>query len=227
MKRWLILLSTKAIPQHRQAYIAISAKTWATVFGPPSVLQGIISTSTALKQSDVTILPAFGAVHAGHLVAPDLDQIIGDSPFMKRLMKPNFKVISGSKYRPIDAFDLREFLQETLLDIFQNSTNPDRMFEVGTSFLDKDKEISLFMLGSTSYLVLLRRILHSQGCLKVSLRTNPPILQRSETRGGSGSVAIIGMSGRFPGSDSVEELWESIMRRDELHRKASTRSLRD
>ena len=145
---------------------------------------------------------------------------MGNSPLLKKLIKPNFKVISGSKYRPIAAFDLREFLEENILDIFQNSTNPDRMFEVGASFLDKSKEISLFMLGSTTYLILLRRMLHSQ-CFKVTLKTNPPTLQNSEIRGGSGSVAIVGMSGRFPGSDSVEELWESIMRRDELHRKAS------
>ena len=140
-------------------------------------------------------------------------------------MKPNFKVISGSKYRPIVASNLREFLQEILQDIFQNRTNPDRLFEDGASFLEKGKEISLIMLGSTSYLVLLRRTLHARG-FKVALKTNPPTLQNSEIRGGSGSVAIIGMSGRFPGSDSVQELWESIMRRDELHRKASADNLK-
>jgi hypothetical protein len=30
------------------------------------------------------------------------------------------------------------------------------------------------------------------------------------------------MSGRFPGSDSIEELWTSIMERKEFHKKVKT-----
>lgn len=105
-----------------------------------------------------------------------------------------------------------------MLDIFQNSTNPSRLFEVGGSYLQKGKELSLYMLGATSYLVLLRRSLHAQG-FEVALKTNAPILQASELRGGSGSVAIIGMSGQFPGASSVDEMWELLMQREELHKK--------
>lgn len=164
-------------------------------------------------------------MHASHLVPPDLDKILGDRPLLKKMIKPNFKVISGSKYRPIAAIDLRELLQEAILDIFQNSTDPDRLFEAGASLLNKGQEITLFMLGNTNYLVGLKRTLNARG-FKVALKTNPPALQSSEMRSSSSSIAIIGMSGQFPGSDSPEVLWESIMRRDELHKKASTDALK-
>jgi len=105
-----------------------------------------------------------------------------------------------------------------MLEIFQKSANPARLFEVAGSFLQKSKEISLFMLGNTSYLLLLRRSLSAQN-FKVTLLTNAPSLPTSEVRGGSGSVAIVGLSGQFPGSESVDELWESIIRRVEFHQK--------
>ncbi|KAI9037691.1 uncharacterized protein KD926_000107 [Aspergillus affinis] len=208
----------ESIPRHRQAYIAISTPTWATVFGPPSVLRRLLETSTTLKRSEISILPAFGAVHAGHLAAPDFDEIVAESPLLDRVIKPNFKLISGSKYEPFTSSTLRKLMPEILMDIFQNSTNPARLFEVGGSYLEKSKGVSLYMLGATSYLVLLRRSLHLQG-LKVTLYTGAPSIPTSEIRGGSGAVAIIGMSGQFPGADSIDELWESLMRRDELHRK--------
>jgi hypothetical protein len=105
-----------------------------------------------------------------------------------------------------------------MLDIFQNETNPARVFEVAGSYLRKGGSPSLYMLGATSYLVLLRRSLHAQG-FEVNLKTNPPSLQTAELRGGSGSVAVVGMSGQFPGASSVDEMWDVLMRREELHQK--------
>ncbi|RYP11137.1 hypothetical protein DL765_007886 [Monosporascus sp. GIB2] len=208
----------QSIPRHRRAYIAISTPTWATVFGPPSVLKKLLETSATLSKSDITILPAFGAVHAGHLAAPEFDELVTGSPLLNKSIKPSYKLISGSKYAPFASSTLKDLLSQIMLDIFQNSTNPARVFEVGGSYLQKGKEISLYMLGATSYLVSLRRSLHVQG-FEVALKTNAPSLQPSELRGGSGSVAIIGMSGQFPGAASVDEMWEILMRREELHRK--------
>jgi hypothetical protein len=33
----------------------------------------------------------------------------------------------------------------------------------------------------------------------------------ASSRGGSGLVAIVGMAGRFPGSDTIEGFWESLL----------------
>lgn len=198
--------------------MAISTPTWATVFGPPSVLKKLLETSATLSKSDITILPAFGAVHAGHLAAPEFDELVTASPLLNKSIKPSYKLLSGSKYVPFTGSTLKDLLPQIMLDIFQNSTNPARLFEVGGSYLHKGKDISLYMLGATSYLVLLRRSLHAKG-FEVALKTNAPSLQTSELRGGSRSVAIIGMSGQFPGAASVDEMWEILMRREELHRK--------
>lgn len=168
------------------------------------------------------MLPAFGAVHAAHLAIPDLVEVIGESPLLQRSMKHNCRLISGSKYAPFVCSNLRDLLEEIILDIFQRSTNPARLFEVTGSFLNRTKEVSLFVLGSTAYLLPLRRSLDVQG-IKVAVLTTAPSLQTPELRGGSGLVAIVGMSGQFPGSKSVDELWDSIMRQEEFHKKVLIR----
>jgi hypothetical protein len=209
----------QAIPQHRQAYIAIQATSWATVFGPPSVLKQLVDSSRALKKSEVMMQPAaFGAIHAPHLTLPNLEYMIGESRILEKKIKTNYRLMSGSKYRPMLCSNLRNLLHEALEEIFQHGTNPERFFEAGISLLDRDQEISLFALGYTSYLVNLKRTLQRKR-FKVAVRSNSSTQENVNSHDGSESVAIIGMSGRFPGSDSVEELWTSIMERREFHKK--------
>jgi hypothetical protein len=206
------------IPQHRRAYIALQAASWATVFGPPVVLNKLIDTSSALRQTEVMMLPAaFGAVHAPHLTLPNLEYLIGENPILERRMKANYKLMSGSTYRPMQYSNLRNLLAEALEEIFQRGTNPERLFEAGTSLLDKDQETALFVLGNTSYLTHLRRTL-SRRRYKVAMRSNSATQDNINGHDGYESIAIVGMSGRFPGSDSIEELWTSIMDKKEFHK---------
>jgi hypothetical protein len=55
--------------------------------------------------------------------------------------------------------------------------------------------------------------------LKVGLESNIPTQESSESYVGHESIAIVGISGRFPGSDTVEGLWRSIMEQKEFHKK--------
>lgn len=184
------------------------------------MLRKLLETDATLSKSEVSILPAFGAVHAGHLPAPEFSELVPESPLLNRPIKPGYKLISGSKYAPFAANTLGDLLRQIMLDIFQNGTDPARVFDLSKTFVQKGKEISLYMLGSTSYLVLLRRSLHAQG-LQVALKTTAPSVPNTQLRGGSGSVAIIGMSGQFPGAASVDEMWEVLMRQEELHTKVN------
>jgi hypothetical protein len=184
-------------------------------------LKKLIDSSVALKNSQVVMIPAFGPVHAPHLKVPDLQYIMGESPLLDKMIKANYKVISGSKNRPMTCPNLRRLVQQSLEDIFQYRTNPERVFKAGLSLLHRDQEIHLFVLGNTSYLPSFKHMLQKER-LRVISESNDPSEENIEGHIMSQSIAIVGMSGRFPGSDTVEELWTSIMEQNEYHKKASS-----
>lgn len=166
------------------------------------------------------MLPAaFGAVHAPHLTLPNLEEIIGESPILQKMMKTNYKLMSGSKYRPMQCSNLRILLEEVLEEILQHGTDPDRLFEAGTSFMNKSQESPLFVLGNTTYLTHLKRTVVARKRFKLAVKFSSATQENLDFYDESKVVAIIGMSGRFPGSDSTEELWTNMMERKEFHKR--------
>jgi hypothetical protein len=184
-------------------------------------LEKLIASSTALKNSHTVKLPAFGPVHAAHLGSPDFKYMIGETYLLEKRVKPNYQLISGSTNRPLVGPILRNLLQHCLEDIFQHCTNPELVFQAGISLLKREQETSLFTLGTTSYLPSFKRMLQRKR-LKVAIKPQ----ETFQSHVGSDSIAIVGMSGRFPGSDTVEELWASIMERKEFHKKVRSTELR-
>jgi hypothetical protein len=188
-------------------------------------LQKLIDSSSALKQSGIMTIPgAFGAIHAPHLTLPNLEYMVGESPLLDKSIKPNYKLISVSYYRPMSCSNFRGLLKEALVDIFQHTSNPERLFEAGISFLDRNQQTSLFVLGYTTYLLNLKRMLQKKR-VKVALKSNSPTHEDFGTYDESESVAIIGMSGRFPGAETTEELWTNVMERKEFHKKVMIHEL--
>jgi Beta-ketoacyl synthase, N-terminal domain len=170
------------------------------------------------------MLPALGPAHAPHLRSPDLEYMIGNSRILEKTVKRNYQLISGSTNRSMVGPNLKNLLKNILEDIFQHTAKPERVFEAGISLLNKEHETSLFVLGNTSYLPSFKRTLQKKR-VKVVIKSNSSTQESLESHVQSESVAIVGMSGRFPGSDSVEELWASIMERKEFHKKVMFRSI--
>lgn len=164
------------------------------------------------------MVPTIGPVHAAHLAGPNLEYMIGETHLLSKTTKSNYHLISGSTNRPIIVPNLRNLLQHILEDIFQHSTNPDRVFEAGIALLDRHQKTSLYVLGNTSYLPSFKRMLQKER-LKVRLESNIPSQDSSESYLENESIAIVGMSGRFPGSDTVEGLWRNLVEEKEFHKK--------
>jgi hypothetical protein len=88
-----------------------------------------------------------------------------------------------------------------------------------TSLVDTPK-VDMIMVGSTIRTKEVRRALKDNGILTELIETpNVPPLPGMELRAGSGAVAIVGMSGRFPGSDDVTQFWESLLAGKDFHKK--------
>lgn len=81
----------------------------------------------------------------------------------------------------------------------------------------KEQQVDLFVVGPTSQTGLVENALQNAQCsVNVVRSADAPSLVRSK-REGSGHVAIVGMSGRFPGSENLRDFWDVLARGQDLH----------
>ena len=81
--------------------------------------------------------------------------------------------------------------------------------------------MDLIVIGPTAHSKPLQTVLEeNRSSVKVIVGAGN-LVSHVPTRNGSGHVAVVGMSGRFPGSDSLEAFWESLLIGQDFHREVS------
>ena len=192
------------------------------MFGPPSVLTELWAYSPELGLAPKLKLAAEGAVHASHLPELDVDSIIGDSVILEIPYPPDARIISSSTCLPYVANDVRALLHQMIADIGQNTLRlTETVGSLVNNILHTGSEVDLIVVGPTAHTRMLQGALQDSS-VRVELITEPRIAPSVEVlRGGSGKVAIVGMSGRFPGSESIYEFWENLQKGKDFHQKAS------
>ena len=135
---------------------------------------------------------------------------------------PNAQIISSSTCLPYVANDVRALLHQMMLDIGQNTLRlTETIGALVNNILRAGKEVDLIVVGPTAHTRMLKGALQ-ESSIRVNLITEPRIVPPAEVlRGGSEKVAIVGMSGRFPGSESIYEYWENLQRGTDFHQKVS------
>lgn len=201
----------QGIPIHRQAFLAVTSRTWTTVFGPPSTLSELWAFSPELGLAPKLELVAEGAVHAPHLPLLNADAIIGDSPIFLTPYPSKAKIVSTSSCLPYTANDMRSLLSQMIADIGRNTLRLTESVDFLLSNVSKEtKEVDLIVVGPTAHTRVLQVALQDAS-FRVNTISEPSIPSpATDLRGGSGKVAIVGMSGRFPGSESIQEFWANL-----------------
>ncbi|TGO70875.1 hypothetical protein BELL_0652g00030 [Botrytis elliptica] len=207
----------KNFPKPRWAYAGVSTKSWTTVFGPPSTLQYLC------PEIDVPhkLLTSANAVHAPHLVQLDISFILGDSPVLGYAIPHTSLLVSVSTGLPYPAVSLRELLHAIVDDIAHKPMCIDKTVEGLASIVspDRDSEITLTTLGPCSHTGMVQKIL-SSFFSTVHISVHIGSHEGSDTtnsRGRSSDIAVIGMSGRFPLAEDVEEFWKVLQAGHALH----------
>ncbi|KAF7893676.1 uncharacterized protein EAF02_001214 [Botrytis sinoallii] len=207
----------KNFPKPRWAYAGVSTKSWTTVFGPPSTLQNLCPAIDVPHK----LLTSANAVHAPHLVQLDISFILGDSPVLSYAIPHTSLLVSISTGLPYPAASLRELLHAIVDDIAHKPMCIDKTVEGLASIvsLDRDSEITLTTLGPCSHTGMVQKILASFFfAIHISAHTGSH--EGSDTtnsRGRSSDIAVIGMSGRFPLAEDVEEFWKVLQAGHALH----------
>lgn len=204
-----------AFPMPRWAYVGVGARQWMTVFAPPSTLRQLrLSIDVPQK-----VLTAAAAVHAPHLPPLDINAIVGDSPILNAVLPTTSYLISTSSSSQYKAHTLRDLLQSIVEDVAHKPLWMDNTAQSLATAINSSSEIKLTTLGPCRHTLTVQKILMLRASA-VQLSNYEKALPVPENlRGGSGDIAIIGMSGRFPESEDVNEFWETLQSGNALHQK--------
>lgn len=201
--------------------MGVVSRTWTTIFGPPSVLAKLWLYSPELGLAPKLRLVIGAAVHAAHLPLLDIKRIIGSSALLDAPVTSKAQIISSSTGMPFVAPDLRTLLCKMIMDVTQNTLHLTNTVQAVVSDFEGKGDVELIAVGPTAHTSLVQSALQDADIKVVLTRhaeTSPPVCS---LRGGSDQVAIVGMSGRFPGSDNIQEFWEALQKGQDLHKEVS------
>ncbi len=207
----------KVLPPPRHAYVGVITRAWATVFAPPSTLD-LLHVSEDLHDIPKLPLTAAIAVHAPHLYPVDNHSIVGDSPILD-IALPSKTAISSSTCAPFDASTLRELLHLAIMDVVGNPLWLESSVKTLGLTFKETSEMTLTTLGPTPHTPMVKQMLE-QSVEKVHLGEGAKARSAySNARGGSDLIAVVGMSGRFPQSDSLDEFWDILEAGTAMHQE--------
>lgn len=212
------------VPQHHHAYVAVAAETWSAVFGPPSTMQKLIRKDSimAARASITELYRANGSVHAPHLPGADMEAIMGEFgsnlTLASRPLSPSVHITSTSSCQTFSEANLADLLHRTLHDILTLRLDHDGTILAVASRVPANARARLLVIGGASSLSTVQKALLAR---KVDVTTVEGFANWTSLptkRSGSGKVAIVGVAGRFPGSENVDEFWTSLLEGKEQHR---------
>jgi iron transport multicopper oxidase len=201
-----------------------------SISGPPPALrvfQGYLAREqTKLKHR---CLPIYAAYHAPHIHHPvDLSSFLQrcniDAGYLTGFLQCRM-VISPSTGELLGSLNALELFRIAINDTLCAPLRLDRVITQFVSTVEKMDiaNIQVTLLPPSAAYDRTVSMLETMTHVKTAIRNLPPPLERSripEKHAASSSVplAIVGMSGRFPGAESVEELWRVLEAGLDMHK---------
>ncbi|PLB48723.1 putative polyketide synthase [Aspergillus steynii IBT 23096] len=226
IEKQLLDLSPEAlgIPHRKQAYVSASFENTTTIQGPPTTLARLKQALINLKEvsSNLSGRPVaiYAPYHASHLYTEkDVLELMDSSCSIKYAYstetwhKEQPEMLSTSSGSSIPVTSRRGLLNAVLEDILIKPIEWSNIIEGAIS--------SVHSIGHTKWNTQCFGPLHSQKSLVAAISAGADVeilladMSTHSTTSHSGEplntpIAIVGMAGRFPDADSVEELWRLL-----------------
>jgi iterative type I PKS product template protein len=202
------------IPTLHKVAIAVVSRSWLTLVGPSSSLRRLAEFSHEIRQAPQVPADAGVPAHAPFMAGVDAEDVLGHSPLLDRPLdwEKVVMVTPSGDCQPRRFGTLRELLCDIFEDILLRILLVDKTIESCVQRLDRSARVSVHEIGNTSHMPRVLETLAAVGLpYDVVPAYQPPPPGSTLTRGTSDLVAIVGMSGRFPGSDNVDEFWHELM----------------
>lgn len=168
-------------------------------------------------------LPIYGLLHASHLLLPEVHAIIGHSELLDRPVRNHKSLLLPETQSDVDEPSLRQLLVRAVSDIFQAPLNlDDNIKQILRQTQGRDVQLTSIGPARMSHLerALKPAVVHRLGSRTLQSR------ERSIYAPDYGdSIAVVGMAGRFPDAQNVDELWKVLIENRDLHRIVGARTL--
>ncbi|GIC88991.1 type I polyketide synthase [Aspergillus udagawae] len=202
--------ATKSLPRMSQPYFSAYASNGLTVSGPPSTLDELRQ-SSAFARVACKSIPIHAPYHAPFLFTKDdIDEIV-DPTITDNLASyiAQLPVISSATGRLIWAGNFRALLQSAIEDVLLRPIHWRKVEDGIKTILPSASMVNYEVIPiATQADPLLSRAL--QQPVMNPIPTLSEKQQDPPTPNNSAKIAIVGMSGRFPGADNTEALWELL-----------------
>ncbi|GME35517.1 Polyketide synthase [Neofusicoccum parvum] len=219
---------------HQEKGIALSNQAWVsavsvmaiTISGPPATTSRFFAESEAVKNNTRVPIPVYAPYHAAHLHSQaDIDSIL-DTEACEMLSKyrPGCLVHSSVTGQCHNATNTLELFQLALSEILQEPVRWDRLLEEVVSQVTafSKSECSVTAVGATNVANSLVSALRAGGQTALTGRDHSSWAAPAPSGTGrtqNDKIAIVGMSGRFPGAATAEKLWELLEAGLDVHRE--------
>ncbi|KAH8706037.1 non-reducing polyketide synthase [Talaromyces proteolyticus] len=207
------------IPTVKQARVGVTGAGWSTVIGPPSVLELCIKQCPTLKNATKNPLNIHALQHTLTITRADLDYIIGgNSRLTERTLCQSGPHIWGMDDPGAEYQNWGEMLRAVCLQVLSLPLDiPEAVAKLNATLKGYDS-VRVVQMDNTSHGPFMANALKASGC-KVTITEAHAYLQEkiqdSPQPQLSGRIAIVGMSGRGPRSDNIDEFWDVIMNKQD------------
>ncbi|KAF7180566.1 hypothetical protein CNMCM7691_009857 [Aspergillus felis] len=202
--------ATKSLPRMSRPYISAYAPNGLTVSGPPSILAELRQ-SSAFARVACKSIPIHAPYHAPLLFAKDdideiVDAAINDNWASYIAQLP---VISSTTGRLIWAGNFRALLQSAIEDVL---LQPIHWLKVQGGMKSTLPSMSMVKYEVIPIATQADPLL-SRALQQPIMNPIPALSEKQQdppTPNNRAKIAIVGMSGRFPGANNTEALWELL-----------------
>ncbi|KAL8910261.1 MAG: hypothetical protein Q9171_004425 [Xanthocarpia ochracea] len=199
------------IPPVKRAKVGVTGDRWSTIIGPPSVLELCLNQCPAVRSLAKNPLNIHALQHHVKVSPADMDYIVGNSALL------DTPILHGFRIWGMDDFEATytnwgDLLRAVVLQILSLPLDITKVLgQLSAKICSRHLDVRV--IGPSSHIPFIANALKAGGST-VSFQHDKSLEEVQLP--GRGQIAIVGMAGRGPGSDNLEEFWDIIMSKQDL-----------
>ncbi|KAJ0122145.1 hypothetical protein J7T55_002657 [Diaporthe amygdali] len=214
------------VPSSKRVKIAITGDRWSTIIGPPSVLELVFSQCSELKRVPKNELTGIRAMqHTLDVTEADIDYVVGNSTLLSTPLRPGYKLwaLAGDDAKATYS-NWGHLLRVAALQTLSQRLHLVQTIGKLSAHLGTSQHIDVKMMGPSGHAPYLVNILKAGlGALTRHVSVDDDLAAHAQAQIPSsdnireGAIAVVGMSGKGPGSEDIDEFWNVVATGQDCH----------